>query len=315
MKMLCIGLLISFALLLAPELALATNNAVTPANVWSAWTWDVPFLLGLMFTAWLYNHGLSRLWRRVGFGRGVTYRQVAAFAVALLSLFAALISPLDALSHTLFSAHMAQHMLLVLVAAPLLVVSGLPVAVLAALPPGWGKRLGGFWRSADGLRAAWTIISRPVTTWTLATATIWLWHLPGLYQAALQNDFIHACEHLLFLLTAALFWWTLFRPAQRKHVTYGAHILYLFTATLQGTALGALLTFTGRPWYPAYETTTALWGMTPLQDQQLAGVVMWLPSGMLYLAVTLGFFMAWMRALETHMQSIERENAAFTGGK
>jgi putative membrane protein len=307
MKRFCIA----FTLLLTPGLARAANGVVTPASVWSAWTWDVPFFLGLMLTAWLYNHGLSRLWRRVGFGRGVTYWQAAAFVGALLALFVALISPLDALSHTLFSAHMTQHMLLILVAAPLLVVSGLPVAALAALPHGWAKRLGTFWRGADRLQAVWNVISRPFATWALATGTLWLWHLPGLYQAALENDFIHAVEHLLFLLTAMLFWWTLFKPAQHRHITYGVHILYLFTATLQGAVLGALLTFTGRPWYPAYETTTAVWGLTPLQDQQLAGLVMWLPGGMLYLAVIVGFFLAWMRALETHMQSLERA----TGGE
>ena len=130
--------IISGTLLLLPySVQAGTVVVVTPNHLWQAWNWDVPVFFVMMVSLWLYNRGLTKLWRRVGFGRGVRYWQVAAFVTALLTIFIALISPLEALSHALFSMHMLQHMLLIMVAAPLLVASGFQTAFLAGLPYAW----------------------------------------------------------------------------------------------------------------------------------------------------------------------------------
>jgi len=287
-----------------------TASVLTPDTLWQTWNWDIPVVITVMFSLWLYNRGILTLWRRLGFGRGVRYWQVAAFVAGILAIFVALVSPIEALSHSLFSAHMLQHMLLIAVAAPLLVTSGVETAFLAALPHRWQHELGRRWAKAKRITILWDYLSHPAVTWIIGVSVIWIWHVPALYQMALQNDFIHATEHLMFLLASMLFWWTLLKPSQQKYITYGAHVIYLFLATLQGTALGALLLFSGVPWYKAYSATAASWNLTPLQDQQLAGIIMWLPGGLLYMAGALLFFVFWFNALELRMRQPE-----LAGGK
>lgn len=291
-------ILLTHTLFVSGVVRASSSDPVTPDTLWQRWSDDLPVFLSLLIALLIYNHGLAKLWSRIGFGRGVNYWRVVAFGAALFSIFVALMSPLEALSHVLFSAHMLQHILLIFVAAPLLVVSGFQVTFLNALPHDWQHRIAGTWQSARMLPALWRFISQPIMAWVIGVSVVWAWHIPVLYQAALGNDFIHTSEHLMFLLASMLFWWPLLKPGQQKYMTYGGHVFYLFLATLQGTLLGALLIFTARPWYTAYSATAPLWHLTPLQDQQLAGLVMWIPAGMEYLFTALGFFVAWLNALE-----------------
>ena len=127
---------------------------------------------------------------------------------------------------------------------------------------------------------------------------MWLWHAPILYQAALRNGGIHTLEHLVFLVTALLFWWVLFEHSRPAYIHYGMTIPYLFLTVLQSGILGALMTFTSRPWYSYYAASDTRWGLTPLEDQQLAGVIMWLPGGAVFTLLTVGYFAAWLHALE-----------------
>lgn len=254
------------------------------------WNWEPALLSALLYTAALYGLGVRRLWGRAGMGRGVSGWQVAAFAGALTALVIALLSPLDALAGALFSAHMLQHLLLVLVAAPLLVVSAPGYVMLWAFPIGVRRALA---PAGLTLQRAWRAVSRPAVAWVLFVITIWLWHLPALYDAALGSEPLHALEHLCFLATAWLFWWQLLHPLGRRNLSRGASVLYVFTASIQGSALGALLTFAPSPLYPAY-AVTQLSPLTPLQDQQLAGLLMWVPGGLLYLFLAAAFFAAWL---------------------
>jgi putative membrane protein len=137
-----------------------------------------------------------------------------------------------------------------------------------------------------------------VTAWLGFTVALWAWHAPGLYQAALRDDAIHILEHLVFLLTAGLFWWALLKPTNAGEVRYGLAVPYLFTTALQSGILGALMTFTSQPWYAYYASRVGAWGLTPLQDQQLAGLIMWLPGGLVFTALTIAYFAAWLQALE-----------------
>src|SRR5687768_4305938 len=170
------------------------------------WTWE-PFTVALLcLSAAVYAVGVRALWNRAGTGRGVSRWQAAAFAAGLLTLALSLLSPLAWLSDLLFSAHMTQHEILMLVSAPLLVLGHPVVAALWAAPAAWRDA----WSDASGrprVAAVWRALTGPLAVFLLHALAIWLWHIPQLYEAALGHDGIHALQHATFVLTAALFWW------------------------------------------------------------------------------------------------------------
>jgi putative membrane protein len=258
-----------------------------PHDLWTAWSSDPAVIVGLGFAALAYARGVRELWRRAGPGHGVRRWAAAAFGGGLVALFLALVSPLDALGTALFSAHMLQHLMLVAIAAPLLVLGAPLLPFLWALPPGGARAVGGRWHRARPARAAWRLLTRPLVGWALHAAALWAWHLPLLYQAALQSHVVHVLEHATFLGTALVFWWTVLRAGPRVGTGYAVGVLSLFTMSLQGGVLGALMTFSRVSWYPAYAETVGAWGLTPLEDQQLAGLIMWIPASVVYLAAAL----------------------------
>jgi putative membrane protein len=274
------------------------ETPMAPEFLWRAWNWEPMVLFGLALAAWVYGRGVRALWRRAGSGRGIRYGKAVAFGAGLMALFAALVSPLDGLSAALASAHMVQHLVLILIAAPLLVLGAPLVPLLWAVPKPMRRALGGWWKHAAILRAAWSAFTRPVVVWLLNAAAMWIWHFPALYQAALRSEFIHAVEHICLFGTAILFWRTIFPSGKSGRLSYGTRVLYVFAMGTQSGVLGAFLTFAPTPWYPAYAASVAAWGFTPLEDQQLAGLIMWVPAGLIYLHVAVFLFMAWLRAEE-----------------
>jgi putative membrane protein len=264
------------------------------------WSWDGRTLLSLELLTGIYTLGVFRLWLHAGRGHGVTFRQAAAFGGTMIALLLALVSPIDTLSASLFAAHMTQHMILMLIAAPLFVLSAFPVALCWALPRRWAHQTANSLRRLSGL---WHWITQPLITWTIFAVVLWLWHVPRLYDAPLENNTIHLFEHLCFFAAAALFWWVLIRPVGNKQVKYGLNVLYLFTTALQSSALGALLTFSSQPWYASYRNAPDLLGVGRLGDQQLAGLIMWLPGGILYVLLAAGYFAVWLNAIERTMPS------------
>jgi putative membrane protein len=271
---------------------------VTPDNLWRAWTWDPTVVLGITAASWAYLRGLGRLWGRAGIGHGVRRWQAAAFAGGILALIVALLSPLDSLDDALFSAHMVQHLLLILVAAPLLVLGAPLGPFLWALPASARRAIGQWWKRARGVRLAWHSISHPLVVWSLSVVAIWTWHVPSLYEAALRNEAVHAVEHASFLGTALLFWWIALDPRGQRRLGLGASVPYVFTMGLQMGILGAILSFAPTLWYPLQEADTAAWGLTPLGDQQLAGLVMWVPAGIIYLLAALALLARWLAVEE-----------------
>jgi putative membrane protein len=221
---------------------------------------------------------------------------VACFAVGWIALALALVSPLHALGGMLFSAHMAQHEILISVSAPLLVLGKPVIPFIWAFPEAGRKRLAS-WAHIRAVASAWRILTAPAVSFVLHAIALWGWHLPGPYQATLTSDLAHSLQHTSFIVTALLFWWTAVGSGGGG-VSRGKSMLYLFATALHTGALGALLTFSPSPWYPAYATTTAAWGLTALEDQQLGGLIMWIPGGVAYLAATLGIFALWLRELE-----------------
>jgi putative membrane protein len=275
-----------------------SGGPLEPHDLWTAWNLDPWLLIPFAVTALIFGWGTRNVWRRAGVGRGINVRHCISFSGGMLALIVALVSPLDAMSNALFSAHMTQHMILMLVCAPLLVMSNFPVAWLAVLPRHKAKTMGQRLNQSRALARVWQLLSGPVSAWLLFAIMLWVWHASRLYEAALLDETIHTLEHLLFLVTAMLFWWVLFKQTTQKHVHYGMAIPYLFMTILHSGILGALMTFASQPWYPYYAPFVRSWGLTPLQDQQLAGLIMWIPGGAIFTLLTIGYFAAWLRALE-----------------
>ncbi len=281
-----IGLLLA---VLAPAVAAAhSGEPLEPHDLWAAWSFDPGVVIPLAISAILYARGA-----RVS--RGVSRRQMACFWSGWITLALALVSPLHPLGEALFSAHMVQHEILMLVSAPLLVVSRPLVATLWALPFAW-RRTVGRWTKAPRFEQAWRRLTDPVSAWLIHGIALWLWHAPALFQATLTSDWAHMAQHLSFLLSALLFWWSLFYS--HGWLGYGASVLYVFTTSVHTSILGALMTLAPSLWFPAYAGRTAAWGLTPLQDQQIGGLVMWVPAGLVYLGAGLYFFAQWLRESE-----------------
>lgn len=274
---------IALLLLIAAGPALAHAPEASGAHdvLWhvSLEPWVIAPLVAAMV---LYARGVVRLWRHAGVGRGITTAQVACFAGGCVSLVVALVSPLDALASQLFSAHMVQHEVLMLVGAPLMVMAR-PLAAWA-----WGfdfvrRRRIGHAVQARWWAALWGFITDPLAAWSLHALALWLWHVPTLFEAAVENEAVHALQHASFLGTALLFWWAVLGRDSRSTRGSGAALAYLFTTMLHTGALGALLTLAPTPWYPAYAATAASFGLHPVEDQQLGGLVMWVPGAAAYL--------------------------------
>jgi len=283
----------------------------TTGPLWADWDWEPGIVFPLAIAAVLYARGLRLLWDE-HVGRGIRVWEAAAFAAGWIVSVLALLSPLHALSEQLFVAHMIQHELLMVIAAPLLVVGRPLVPMLWALPSRARRRVGGMTRQ-PAFRASWGFLSRPLVAFLIHGVAIWLWHAPALYQATLHSDGIHALQHLSFFGTALLFWWTIVHahaPGGRaRAASFGGAVLLLFGTALHSGALGALLTFSRTLWYPAYASGARSWGLTPFDDQQLAGLVMWIPASFAYLVAALFLFAGWLRASEerVHEREIARE--------
>jgi putative membrane protein len=260
---------------------------VTPESVWNAWSLEPGVLLPLIWGGVLYGAGARAAPSHSG-------RSTLAFAAGCLILAVALLSPLHALAEMLFSAHMAQHTLLIGIAAPLIVLGRPLRAGMWALPRSARRAI------ARG-RVGHTIMSithiGAAHAFVLHAAALWVWHLPALYQASLGDQRIHAFQHACFLITALVFWSALLDARHRSH--YGIAVLYLFATTVHTSVLGALMTVAPAGWYPRYAAGTEAWGMSLLEDQQLAGLIMWMPAGLLYTAAALLLLAAWLRESET----------------
>jgi putative membrane protein len=281
-------------LLAAPGAWAHTLPAPDTAPSFPAWGAE-PWVLALLaLSAALYLAGGWRLWRRSRGGRSALLQRGGAFFAGWLTLVAALASPLDGIGSQLFSAHMVQHELLMIVAAPFLV-AGRPLAVwLWALP---GRNVLAAAVRHPLLRLPWLLLTRPLVSWLLHAVALWAWHVPRLFNGALASNAMHGWQHTSFLVSALLFWWAILGDGRERPHRGGA-MLYLFTTMLHTGALGALLTWSAVPWYPSYESTAVFYGFDALEDQQLGGLVMWIPGAMAYLIAGLFLAAHWLRDVQ-----------------
>jgi cytochrome c oxidase assembly factor CtaG len=249
---------------------------------------------------------------RLAAGRFRVERTLLFFAAGVGVMLLALVSPLDTLGDDyLFSAHMMQHILLDLVAPPFFVL-GLSADMVRKLLS---------WPPANRTER---IISRPALAWVLGIGTLWLWHLPVLYDATLKSEGIHVFEHLTFLVTGTILWWPVFCPLKERQMPALAAVAYLVLAALANALLGILFTLSSTPYYSGYahsqDKLRALslvrnqWGLDQLTDQQLGGAFMWVIGSIIFLAAILAKVTRWYQETETQPESGSPNTSPATGG-
>lgn len=258
----------------------------------SPFLWDVLLALVGIAAVGIYLGGAMRI-AATGSTARLRWWETASFLGGWGVIFISLASPLDTWSDIWFSAHMTQHELLILIAAPLMVIGRPVVAGMWAFGDGGRQRLQRATAAASGTK----LLMNPVAVVILHGATLWIWHIPALYERALQHEGIHAFQHLTFFGTAAMFWWTLVHGRFGK-LGYGAAVFFVFVTMLHSGVLGALFTFSRQQIYPTHAARTIAAGGSALDDQQLAGLLMWIPAGILMMILGLALFAAWLGALE-----------------
>jgi putative membrane protein len=246
----------------------------------TAWDFDWSVIVGcvLILMVYFFKPRANR-WQRM------------CFVCGICILFLSLQSPLDALSDTyLFSAHMAQHLFLILLVPPLLLLGIAESDVRSWLKIVWIARIE-------------RVLGNPYVAWFIGVATMTVWHVPVLYNFALSHESVHIFQHLSFLVTAIIFWWPVLHPLPERRVPTGAAVAYLFAAAAENSILGIILTFMPVGHYPAYlhpnDDLGALnlirngWGISAAQDQRLGGLLMWVPGCSIYFLAILAIIGSW----------------------
>ncbi len=273
------------------------------AAVLASWTLDLKLVCLLLAVAALYLRGWLRL--RAELPRKYTRGRLAAFAGGLLAVFVALASPVDAFGGLLLQAHMIQHLLLIMVAPPLLLLGQPVLPLLRGLPRCVFKDALGPFLSCRELRQLGRAMVHPIVSWFALASAITVWHLPQLYELGLYSQAWHQAQHACFFWSAVMFWWPVV-GVWPSHPVWPrwAMIPYLLLADLVNTGLSAVLSFSDHVLYTSYQLAPRLWGISALDDQAAAGAIMWVPGSIAFLvpAVILG-----MRALESgHLHTIQR---------
>jgi len=265
-------------------------HATTAQGASAALLLEVALGVATVLAGVVYLRGLAVLRRHPQGRRQAGRPWLLAAGVLVVVVFTA--TPLaELLEHRMWT-HMTQHVVLIMVAGPLLAASAPGTALLAGLPPGVRRPLV---RVVHHLPLT-VVLSAPVA-WLLQVAAMWIWHLPAAYDLAVENELAHVAEHACFLLTAWLFWWHLLSPRRLLHGMPA--VFYLAASVPPGAALGAVLTFPQHTLYPVQAHLAAEAGIDPLLDQRIAGLVMWVPLDFAYLVLAVVLFARWLQSLET----------------
>lgn len=230
-----------------------------------------------------YAAGVIRIRREVGERRVVTASQTIAFAIAM-ALFVIVLSPqVDEITDALFSAHMGQHLILMLVVPPLLVWSRPILVMIWGLPRGF-RKLVATSITVHWLRSAIWHLMHPLSVAALFLGTFSFWHLPRPYAWSLQNEWVHTFEHLSFVITSFMFWTLVIEPSGRRRMEFIPSMLFVAAIAVLSGLPGALMILSPVVLFKAHGMAPYAWGMTPLEDQQIAGLIMWIPAGIFFLA-------------------------------
>jgi putative membrane protein len=263
-----------------PQVALLLHPAARIALTEFTVHWST--VIGLAGLGALY------LWRArrapAGAAGSPTTAQRAAFFTALVLIFLSLNGWLHDLSdYYLFSAHMVQHLVLTLVAPPLLIMG----------TPGWMLRPALRWRVVGSIARAITTAPRAFLIFNVVLVA---WHLPPMYALAMAHHPVHIAQHLCFMVGATLMWWPVLSPMpELPRLSYPAQMLYLFLLTIPMSIVAVCIAYAGTLLYPAYASAPRLWGITPLQDQMIGALIMWIPGGLFFFAIISVVFFRWQQ--------------------
>ena len=279
---------IAFVLALAGAPRAEAHHALgsTGPSQFEVWLWCL-LLIGAVF----YARGILRLWRKAGVGHGIRRLELVSFALGWASLAIALLSPIDTVAERSFAIHMVQHELLMIVAAPLIVL-GRPLETLLWGVPRQVRRAAAAVARTSAVQKLWQPVTSPVGAWSVHALALWIWHAPILFALALTSFGWHVAQHTCFFASALGFWWSVFGGGART--ADARSIASLFTTMLHTSALGALLTFAPSAWYPL--DAAPAFGLTALEDQQLGGLVMWVPGSLAYMIAGLAVVRRWLSA-------------------
>ena len=259
------------------------------------WNWEPSILIGTVLITGLYLYAIGPLRKRYFPEEPVKTGQTVSFLLGIFFMFLSLVSPLDELGDSyLFSAHMVQHLVLTMIGPPLLVIG----------TPGWFIKP--LVRNKIAFRVA-KALTYPAVAFVLYNVDFWLWHAPPLYNATLENQNIHILEHLTFIIFGILNWWPMFSQSKDlPRLSIGGQVLYLFLSGMPSVLLGAGLTFSP-PLYAPYIAAPRVWGISAATDQQLGGLIMWVPVSISYIVVMSVLFIRWMQQQEAKQLAEERE--------
>jgi putative membrane protein len=276
---------------------MSTNPSLV--TVLGSWNFDPSVVLGLLLTLVIYIGGLRELDRRGRLRRSVAPHHILYFCLGLLAVLLALESPIDLYASQLLWMHMVQHLLLLMIAPPLLLM-GKPIPVLVVGAP----RTLVVWLARNHARNGWFkgltgLLVNPWFAWIAFTGTMLTWHIPSLYDAALRSSGVHLFEHFCFLITGMLFWWVAIQPYPgRPRVAYAWRVLFVFAAMIPETALGMIYILDGTPLYPFYAALPRLWGISVLDDQALAGNLMMIGGDAVMLIAAIPLIVGMMERFE-----------------
>jgi putative membrane protein len=282
-----------------------------------SWQFETEVVIGLALAAFLYARGWRRLRRRGRGGRLLRTWRAWCFAGGLTAVGIALLSPVGTFGSLLMSMHMVQHLLLVMIAAPLIWLGAPMLPTLWAFSRGNRRRLGRLMHHSHPVHRFFHFLTRPGIALPVFIIVLLIWHYPPLYDAAQGRTLTHDLEHFSFLAAALLFYWPLIHPTGTpRRMSYGMGILYLFPAKITGFVIGAALSMAQTPWYQTYINAPRLWGLSALDDQQLAGLIMWIFGGLLYIFPLLLLVIMMVREDEgdVWVPELVREQEAGRGG-
>jgi putative membrane protein len=291
--------LILLALLLAPSAAQAHGGVHAPPAGPIGWTLDPSVTVPLALTLAIYVTGLIRLHARRSPFKGTTL-----FLMGWLVLALALVSPLHEAGERSFAIHMIEHELIMLVAALLIPLSQPLGVMLWAFPRRVRHSLG-----AGGFQLR--RLASPGTATALQAIALWAWHAPPLFNRALGHPAWHVAQHASFLITGLLFWWAMLRTPNRALAT-----MCLFLTSIVGGALGALMALSTSPWYPQYAAMKMMpFGLTPPEDQALAGLIMWVPGGLVHAGAAILLLRKYLSSETGQARSATPPNKAANGAR
>lgn len=288
------------------------HDVIGPEQAWwTAWNFDPQYLIPVALMGFLYARGLLRWTERT---REHSQWRTASYYGGLLLLVLLFESPLDRLGEHHFSLHMVQHSLVMMGVPPLIYLGAPATPILKGLPKGFRRSVVAPFLSSPVTTAVWDFLTKPLVAIALFTMSQWLWHLaPGWYEAALQDDVIHDLQHISFLAVAMIFWWNVIDPKPRRSriSSMGLRIVYFYGGMVPKHVLAAFISFADHVFYPTYETRQLFLPLSPIDDQRLAGVLMWVPFGeMLNIVVAGVIFYVWWKQSDERTRAEEAERLA-----